>query len=334
LVWDGRAGSMGGRDEDQDPADVTFKQLFDEFLVLSEARGRSPTTLHGYRTVISGFWLPELGAMPIKDLSAHTLDMLYARLRTRDEPAAPSTVRRYHAILSAALTQAVKWHWIPLNVARLATLPRAEHADPATLSATQVRDLIAACTRESEELAMIVTVAAVTGCRRGELAALRWCDYEDEVLYVRGSAYNVGRTKGIKTTKTGRQRRIAIHGRLAGMLESWRTSRAERAAAAGVPYGPESYLFSDGTHGVEPININSLTTRFRRIATQLGMPLIHFHTLRHFAATQLIVSGVDPRTAASRLGHANPSLTLRVYSHATSESERQAAEVGARILEV
>ena len=64
------------------------------------------------------------------------------------------------------------------------------------------------------------------------------------------------------------------------------------------------------------------------------MPLIHFHTLRHFAATQLIVSGVDPRTAANRLGHANPSLTLRVYSHATSESERQAAEVGARILEV
>jgi integrase len=324
---------MGGRDDEPDGADVTFQQLFDEFLVLSEARGRSPTTLHSYRTVISGFWLPELGTMRITDLTAHTLDMLYARLRTRAEPAAPSTVRRYHAILSAALTQAVKWHWIPLNVAKLATLPRAEHAEPETLSAAQVRDLIAACGQESQELAMIVTVAAVTGCRRGELAALRWCDYQDEMLHVRGSAYNMGRTKGIKSTKTGRQRRIAIHGRAAGMIESWRRSRADLAAAAGVPYGPESYLFSDGTHGVTPININSLTTRFRRVATQLGMPSIHFHSLRHFAATQLIVSGVDPRTAASRLGHSNPSLTLRVYSHATSESERQAAEVGARILD-
>jgi integrase len=63
------------------------------------------------------------------------------------------------------------------------------------------------------------------------------------------------------------------------------------------------------------------------------MPAIHFHSLRHFAATQLIVSGIDPRTAASRLGHANPSLTLRVYSHATAESELLAAEVGARILD-
>jgi integrase len=324
---------MGRLSDPEYREEVTFQQLFEEFLVLSEARGRSPTTLHGYRTAISGFWLPEIGAMPIGELTAHSLDMLYARLRTRERPAATSTVRRYHAILSAALNQAVKWHWIPTNVARLATLPRAEHSAPAAPSVAQVRALIAACTRKSDELGMIVTMAAVTGCRRGELAALRWCDYEDQVLHIRGSAFNVGRDKGIKTTKTGRHRRIAVHARLAEMLESWRSSRAENAARAGIPFGPESYLFSDRPGSPTPININTLSLRFRRVAAQLELPSIHFHSLRHFAATQLIVSGIDPRTAATRLGHANPSLTLRVYSHATSESELQAAEVGARILD-
>jgi hypothetical protein len=40
---------------------VTFAQLFEEFLSFSAARGRSPTTLHGYRVVIRGFWLPAIG---------------------------------------------------------------------------------------------------------------------------------------------------------------------------------------------------------------------------------------------------------------------------------
>ena len=42
------------------PADgepVTFSRLFEEFLAISHARGRSPTTLHGYRAAIDGFWL-------------------------------------------------------------------------------------------------------------------------------------------------------------------------------------------------------------------------------------------------------------------------------------
>src|ERR1019366_4213540 len=175
--------------------------------------------------VISGFWLPEIGDLLIGDLTVHALDTLYARMRTRERPAATATIRKYHAILSAALTQAVKWHWIPTNVARLATLPRAEHADLATPTPEEVRALIAACTLESDVLGMFVTVAAVTGCRRGELAALTWCDYEEHVLHIKGSAYNVGGAKGVKTTKTGRHRRVAGHERLAEVLASGRSSR-------------------------------------------------------------------------------------------------------------
>ena len=311
---------------------VSVAQLFEEFLAFSEARGRSPTTLHGYRVAIEGFWLPRIGEIEIRELTAHALDTIYAEMLTRERPAAPSTVRKYHAILSAALSQAVKWQWIPVNPARLATLPVAEHADPSAPTPEQVRALIAECSSESEVLGMFVLVAAVTGCRRGELAALRWGDDSDGVLRIRGSAYNVGRERGVKPTKTGRQRRVVVGRQLELALERWRSRCEAVAASAGAPLGPDCLIFSSTPDGLEPININTVTTVFRRVATRLGLSSIHLHSLRHFAATQLISGGVDPRTAASRLGHANPSMTLRVYAHSTSATEQHAAEVGASVL--
>jgi len=48
----------------------------------------------------------------------------------------------------------------------------------------------------------------------------------------------------------------------------------------------------------------------------------HLHNVRHFNATQLIVAGVDARTVAGRLGHADPRVTFRVHSHALEERDR------------
>jgi integrase len=54
----------------------------------------------------------------------------------------------------------------------------------------------------------------------------------------------------------------------------------------------------------------------------VGAKTVKLHDLRHFTATQLIGAGVDIRTVAGRLGHADPSVTLRVYSHALEERDR------------
>ena len=331
----GPGDGTGGHRPERVPEDVrrvTFAQLFEEFLDFSRVRGRSPTTLHGYAAAIKGFWLPEIGDLEIGQLEPHTLDKIYAALLTREKPAAPSTVRRYHAILSAALSQAVKWQWLPSNPARLATLPHAGPPVPEAPTPEQVRALIAACASASELLGMFVLVAAVTGCRRGELAALKWGDYADRSLLVRGSAFRLGRQQGVKQTKTGHHRRVAVDDDLDKILASWWARCQRNANDAGLSLDPECLIFSSAADGRAPININTVSSSFRRIATHLGLPAVHLHSLRHFAATQLISSGVDPRTAASRLGHANPSMTLRVYAHSTSESEQLAAEIGAKVV--
>jgi len=50
-----------------------------------------------------------------------------------------------------------------------------------------------------------------------------------------------------------------------------------------------------------------------------------FHGLRHTSATLLIASKQDVRTVSSRLGHAQASTTMNIYSHQLKESDRKAA---------
>jgi integrase len=58
-----------------------------------------------------------------------------------------------------------------------------------------------------------------------------------------------------------------------------------------------------------------------------ALPRIRLHDLRHVHATVLLLAGVPLHVVAGRLGHADPSITLRVYAHVVKEAESQAAEV-------
>ncbi len=55
------------------------------------------------------------------------------------------------------------------------------------------------------------------------------------------------------------------------------------------------------------------------------LPRVRFHDLRHSHATQLLISGVHPKIASERLGHASVSITLDLYSHVTDSMQSEAA---------
>jgi integrase len=55
------------------------------------------------------------------------------------------------------------------------------------------------------------------------------------------------------------------------------------------------------------------------------LPHLTPHGFRHMAATYLITSGVDLRTVAGKLGHANSNTTQLVYSHLLKSAEEETA---------
>ena len=61
-----------------------------------------------------------------------------------------------------------------------------------------------------------------------------------------------------------------------------------------------------------------------------GLSGLRFHDLRSMAATALVASGIDVKTAQARMGHSSPSVTLGIYARATAEGDRAAAEAVGR----
>ena len=54
---------------------------------------------------------------------------------------------------------------------------------------------------------------------------------------------------------------------------------------------------------------------FQRLIKSAKPSDFRFHDLRHTSASLLLAAGVHPRVVQERLGHAQISITLDIYSH-------------------
>ena len=75
------------------------------------------------------------------------------------------------------------------------------------------------------------------------------------------------------------------------------------------------------------MNPQAPTSYLSRFGKKYNLPGIHPHALRHTMATLSIANGADIVSISEKLGHAEPSITLNVYSHANEEAQRRANEV-------
>ncbi|WP_149404730.1 tyrosine-type recombinase/integrase, partial [Dictyobacter arantiisoli] len=68
---------------------------------------------------------------------------------------------------------------------------------------------------------------------------------------------------------------------------------------------------------------HALQKQFHSLLAEAGLDPMHFHDLRHSAATILMGMGVNVKVIQELLGHSNISTTLRVYSHEESMGSRE-----------
>ena len=166
-------------------------------------------------------------------------------------------------------------------------------------------------------------LAAVTGARRSELAGLRWAAVDGaEIVFDRQIVVDREHPDAEPgapviredATKTGARRRVTVDAETASLLDEARVGREELAP----------WLFSD-TDG--PPNPDRVSWWWKRAREESGIDdSWRLHDLRHWSATQAIAAGYDVQTVARRLGHADATTTLRVYSHAIDRSDPALAE--------
>jgi integrase len=75
-----------------------------------------------------------------------------------------------------------------------------------------------------------------------------------------------------------------------------------------------------------------LSKTLAELSVAAGLPRLTAHGLRHTSATLMLDQGVAPKVAAERLGHADPTLFVNLYSHVTPTMQRHAADaIGAAL---
>ena len=62
------------------------------------------------------------------------------------------------------------------------------------------------------------------------------------------------------------------------------------------------------------------------------LPVIPLHGLRHTSATLLIANNQDIRSVSVRLGHAETSATLNIYTHFLESTDKKAADILENVL--
>lgn len=322
-------------DVPSDKAHYTVRYLLEEWYSQRSVSGWAPTTAYAARRVIDNYLVPELGDVRLKDLDARRIDLLYRKLLAGSDgrsPQSAATVRRLHAVLSAALNRAVKWEWIRRNPARSADPPEA-HLKPLRIpTPEEVRALMESAEALDPRFGILVALAVATGARRGELCALRWVDLEGDMIHFRRSLYRAGVASGEKGLKHGTEKVVPLGAAMTSLLAAWRAECEARAAAADVQIVPDAYMVSPMPTGSTPTNPDDFSRAVRTLCNELGLPHVHVHSLRHFAVTEMLAAGHDARNVAEIVGHANATMTLTVYAHATAERQRAATAVLDRVL--
>jgi integrase len=223
-------------------------------------------------------------------------------------------------VLTQALGQAVRWQILEHNPAKAAQPPRSARPEPVVVDAALAARIVAALSGAS----VPAILALSTGMRRGEILGLRWADLAADLsqAQVRRTLVATGRGLQFAEPKTRRSRRaVALPAIARAPLQHQRTDQDRRRGEA--KHWSDLDLVIDRGDG-EPVNPDTLSSRWRQFLARSGLPHVRFHDLRHAYATLVLLKGVHPKVVSERLGHASVGITLDLYSHVLPSMQQDA----------
>lgn len=316
LRSDARVGMLPGA------SGMTVGQLLDQWLKTTEPKTAARTHEERQR-IVKNHLKPRLGGARLDRLTALYVEGLYADMH-RDK-VGPFAVRSAADQLSIALNYAVRLRLIPANPAKAVDKPRLPKREPTFLTADQAKRLLVAA--GASNLSALVALALGSGMRQGELLALGWEDIDTRAgtVTVR-KALTQTKAAGfaLKEPKTAASRRtVALPAFAVDALTAHKTAALKAGVIASPVFCTRTGNYLDKKNVLRAFR--GIVKRANRAAAEADAknktetkPIpdrLRFHDLRHSVASLLLSTGHSLRAVSQRLGHANPTMTLRVYGH-------------------
>jgi len=314
-----------------DPAMLpTFEKVGADWLAVKQDHPAS--SVQFWTTQVERHFLPAFGHLRIDQVMARDIERF--RNAKRDgtdghERLQRSTINQLLQTLAAILEYAVAHKYLPGNPAKQVERVKAKRragvagqaVDPQeVLTAEQAGAVIEAA--DPGLYRTFITTALHTGARVGELLALSWehldleggtMRIERSLSWVRGKERGYGKATPLfgppKTDSSYRTLDLAPD--LVHELKAWRLRS---------PYSREEDLLFPNSLG-KPLHraflhkgLQLAIGKASRAGTTL-LPHVSVHGLRHTFASLMIQLGKPVSQVSQILGHKNPDLTLKVYTH-------------------
>ncbi len=272
----------------------TVKDLIEKFI--SQWLSQFPERVVR-QTAYLAWWKDRLGHLLLADLTptvlAEARDALLAEKTPRQTIRNPSTVNRYIAAFSRALTIAMKeWGWLDDTPMRKLSKPAEGKGRNRLLSVEEKDKLLQACKLSpNPHLYPIVSIALLTGMRFGEIVNLTWAnvDFTNKIIT-------------LEETKNGERRMLPLTDSVEKLLLFCRKTDI----AVGLVFKPSSPTNRTG--------VVDIRNAFMKALKQAEVTDFRFHDLRHAAASYLAMNGATQGELMAILGHKTPTMTRR-YAH-------------------
>jgi len=293
------------------------------------------STFASYESTINAYVLPHLGGTRMDAITPLRLEDYYRTLTLtgakgkklrQGQGLSAKSIQNIATILNRAYRDAIRWELVSTNPVTVSLKPKREHFEQPHWETSMAGEFLRRV--KDDRLAAVWQLLVTTGCRRGELLGLRWCDVDLDAatITIRRTRVLAGRRVIVETPKSVKSRRtIAIDQRTVRSLRRWQTKQAEERLRIGSQWrDTEGHLVTE-PDGTLP-NPNTFLRRFKALAKQVGLPAIAVHGVRHTYITSAFDANLDESVISDRAGHSDSRITRNVYRHTLKRKDAEAAE--------
>ncbi len=332
---------------------ITFQGFADTWLSDYAAAHLELTTIDIYKKLLWVHIIPAIGHLKLSRVQPTHLNKLYnTMLKERKDGKeggySPTTIKRVHALVSSIMNTAVKWNIVLENPCERVSPPKQVRNtnDIKFFTLEQCGAFLGAVDNDLAagrihlQHKVFFHLALFCGLRRGELVALKWSDFDFTQNTV-SVTKSTGLVEGKPITKAPKNkssiRTVSVSTPVIPLVREYRKEQYKLRLSLGTYWKGSDYVFiqTDGKQMYPSTPYGIFKDVIHRYNANHGDPLpdIPLHGLRHTSATLLISQNIDVRTVSGRLGHAQTSTTMNIYSHQLKKKDEKAAETLGDILE-
>ena len=246
------------------------------------------------------------------------------------------TQKHYLTFISDVMLYAKKCGYIDNNPCRDITFTKSAKTEKEVYSLDEAKALLAAIDDKAPlKYKLFFNLLAYCGMRRGEALGLEYKDinFETSVLSIRRTSnYHQGYGVYTDTPKTDSSyRSLYIQPKILTLIKLLKSEQKQQAIACGDQWVNTDRLFIKWNG--EPLHPSAPYKWLKRFCEHENLPFKALHSFRHFVASQALANGVDAKSVSSMLGHSQTSTTLNIYAHVIQQTNENALNSIANLLE-